>query len=156
MKPDPIRKNISNLDDHLGYWLRFVSNAVSAEFARKVEARGITVSEWVVLRVLYDHAELAPRELAAAIGITKGPVSRLVERLLTKKLIARRADDVDGRAQLVRLTPAGRALVPRLAALADENDAEFFAHFSEEQKRQLTQAMRKTVEAHGLTRVPVE
>lgn len=156
MKLDSVKKRVSKLEDHLGYWLRFVSNAVSAEFARKVEARGVTVSEWVVLRVLYDYEEIAPKELAAAMGITKGPVSRLIERLLTKKLIAHRADDVDKRAQLVRLTPSGRTLVPRLAALADENDAAFFAHFSEEQKRQLMQAMRKTVEAHGLTRVPVE
>ena len=32
----------------------------------------------------------------------------------------------DGRAQTLALTPAGRALTPRLAVLADANDAEFF------------------------------
>src|ERR1700761_5080176 len=132
MKQTSGKKQISTLEDHLGYWLRYVSNAVSAEFARKVEAQGVTVSEWVALRVLFNHDELQPKEMAAAMGMTRGPISRLVERLLGKKLIARRDSDADGRAQFVRLTASGRVLVPKLAALADENDAAFFAHFSDE------------------------
>jgi len=156
MKQTSGKKQISGLEEHLGYWLRYVSNAVSAEFARRVEAEGVTVSEWVALRVLFGHDEMQPKELAAAMGMTKGPVSRLVERLLAKKLVARRAHDCDGRAQIVRLTANGRGLVPKLAALADANDAAFFAHFSEEEKRALVEAMRKTVEVHGLSAVPVE
>jgi DNA-binding MarR family transcriptional regulator len=156
MKHASAKREISGLEDHVGYWLRYVSNAVSAEFARRVEAEGITVSEWVVLRVLYDYDEMQPKELAAAMGMTKGPVSRLIDRLLAKKLIARRAHESDGRAQVVRLTSAGRGLVPTLAKLADVNDAEFFAHFSEEEKQRLVAAMRKTVEVHGLSAVPVE
>ena len=155
-KKSPSEGQVSGLEAHVGYWLRFVSNAVSAEFARRVEAEGVTVSEWVAMRVLFDHDEMQPKDLAAAMGMTKGPVSRLVERLLRKKLIARRASEEDGRAQFVRLTVSGRELVPRLAELADANDAGFFAHFSEEEKKQLVAWMRKTVEAHGLSAVPVE
>ncbi len=150
------KKRVSGLEDHLGYWLRYVSNAVSAEFARRAEAEGVTVSEWVAMRVLFDHDEMQPKELAGAMGMTKGPVSRLVDRLLAKKLIARRAHDSDGRAQVVRLTDHGRALVPKLAALADLNDAAFFSHFSADEKQRLVEAMRKTVEVHGLSAVPVE
>jgi MarR family transcriptional regulator, lower aerobic nicotinate degradation pathway regulator len=156
MKQTSGKKQISGLEEHLGYWLRYVSNAVSAEFARRVEAEGVTVSEWVAMRVLFDHDEMQPKELAAAIGMTKGPVSRLIDRLLAKKLIVRRPHDSDGRAQIVGLTARGRVLVPKLAALADENDAAFFAHFSEEQKLALVEAMRRTVAVHGLSVVPVE
>ena len=39
-------------------------------------------------------------------------------------MLVRTADPEDGRAQTLALTPAGRALVPALAALADVNDAE--------------------------------
>jgi DNA-binding MarR family transcriptional regulator len=41
--------------------------------------------------------------------------------------MSRAADPNDGRAQTLRLTPAGAVLVPELAALADANDAAFFA-----------------------------
>jgi DNA-binding MarR family transcriptional regulator len=150
------KQRVSGLEEHLGYWLRFVSNAVSAEFARRVEAEGVTVSEWVAMRVLFDHDEMQPKELAAAMGMTKGPVSRLVERLLRKRLVARRASEEDGRAQFVWLTASGRGLVPRLAALADANDAEFFAHFSVAEKKGLVEMMRRTVEERRLTGIPVE
>ena len=44
----------SSLDRHLGYWLRAVSNAVSRGFAARVEAEGVSVAEWVFLRLLHD------------------------------------------------------------------------------------------------------
>ena len=54
----------SALEAHLGYWLRFVSNHVSHAFKTKVEAQGVTVAEWVVLRWLFDHASARPSQLA--------------------------------------------------------------------------------------------
>ena len=44
------RESISTLEDHAGYWLRFVSNHVSHAFMQKVEAKGVTVAEWARLR----------------------------------------------------------------------------------------------------------
>ena len=35
------------LENHTGFWLRFVSNHVSHGFARKVAGSGVTVAEWV-------------------------------------------------------------------------------------------------------------
>ena len=58
-------RTISTLASHLGYWLRIVSNSVSRTFARKVEAEGVTVAEWVFMRVLHDFESLPPSMLAA-------------------------------------------------------------------------------------------
>ena len=44
-------KYVSCLEEHLGYWLRLVSNNVSASFARRLEKLDVSVSEWVA------HAE---------------------------------------------------------------------------------------------------
>ena len=71
----------SNLVTHLGFWLRMVSNAVSHSFARKLESQGVTVSEWVVLRALYDVERVPPSQLAARMGLTKGAISKLADRL---------------------------------------------------------------------------
>ena len=43
---------VPELTDHLGYWLRQVSNHVSQGFARKLAAQDVTVAEWAVMRVL--------------------------------------------------------------------------------------------------------
>ena len=145
---------VSDLETHLGYWLRMVSNAVSQSFARRVEAEGVTVAEWVFLRMLWDIDPVAPSLLAGRMGMTKGAISKLADRLIGKALVERRADPVDGRAQILSLTAAGRALVPRLAALADVNDAAFFGTLSPEDRNDLERLLRKIVMDRKLTDVP--
>lgn len=146
----------SGLHVHLGYWLRTVSNTVSQSFARKLEAVEVTVAEWVFLRVLYDVEGLAPSLLAERMGMTKGAISKLADRLVEKKLVQRTPNPAGGRGQTLALTPAARALVPRLAALADRNDAGFFDALTAEERRQLEQLLRKLVAKHGLTNIPTD
>ena len=53
--PKTDRIEASQLTKHIGFWMRLVSNHVSYAFARKVEASGVTVAEWVVLREMYGR-----------------------------------------------------------------------------------------------------
>ncbi|MGH7103573.1 MAG: MarR family winged helix-turn-helix transcriptional regulator [Acetobacteraceae bacterium] len=75
----PPAHSASDLTDHLGYWLRYVSNHVSQAFARKVEAHGVTVAEWVLMRQLPDEKALAPSRLAERMGMTRGAISKLAD-----------------------------------------------------------------------------
>jgi DNA-binding MarR family transcriptional regulator len=150
------RRNVSHLHTHLGYWLRMVSNAVSHSFARKVESEGVTVAEWVFLRVLYDAEPLAPSLLAERMGMTKGAISKLADRLADKGLVKREANADDKRAQALVLNVEGRSLVPRLAKLADDNDAAFFHALTQGERQQLDRLLRKIVREHALTNVPTE
>lgn len=147
---------VADLPDHLGYWLRFVSNHVSQAFARKVEGHGVTVAEWVLMRRLLDVDSLAPSRLAERMGMTRGAVTKLADRLIAKAMLVRAADPRDGRAQTLALTPAGRALVPRLARLADANDAAFFGHLPRADRAALVRILRGIVEARGLRSLPVD
>jgi DNA-binding MarR family transcriptional regulator len=143
------------LEAHLGYWLRMVSNAVSQEFARKLESQGVTVAEWVFLRMLWNSGSIAPSDLADRLTMTKGAISKLADRLAEKGLIDRVANSGDKRAQTLSLKPAGRKAIPRLAALADANDAAFFAELSAGERHQLGRLLRKIALAHSLTRAPI-
>jgi DNA-binding MarR family transcriptional regulator len=49
---------------------------------------------------------------------------------------------LDGRAQTLSLTRAGRSIVPKLAALADANDAEFFDHLAPKDRAALLSLLR--------------
>ena len=155
MKPSPPPSAVSALDAHLGFWMRFVSNQVSAEFARTVEARGVSVSDWVALRALYDRTETTHASLVAALGMTKGAVSKVVSRLQDKGLVTRAAHAADARAQVLALTRAGRALVPALARDADANDDRFFGHLSARQRRELMATLQEMVRLHQLEQIPV-
>jgi MarR family transcriptional regulator, lower aerobic nicotinate degradation pathway regulator len=146
----------SDLQAHLGYWLRSVSNAVSQSFARKVGAEGVTVAEWVFLRMLYEVEQIAPTALADRMGLTKGAVSKLADRLVEKGLVRRDANTEDKRAQSLALKPEGRSLVPRLAALADQNDAVFFHALDQNERQELQRLLRKIVLKRELRIVPTD
>ena len=152
-RPDP---TVSDLKKHVGFWLRFVSNHVSHAFARKLLASGVTVAEWVVMREMFDDEEPSPGVLAERIGMTRGGVSKLVDRLLAKKFVTRQERSDDRRFQSIALTVAGQRLVPQLATLADQNDDEFFHPLSSGERAALIATMKKLVEAHGLQTLPTE
>lgn len=146
----------SALSDHTGYWMRLVSNAVSQEFSRKLSAEEITVAEWVFLRALYDMDPTPPSCLAETMGMTKGAISKLADRLLVKGLIERTASPQDKRTHHLTLTSSGREKVPVLASLADDNDAQFFGVLSHDERQTLTLILRGVAERRGLKTTPLD
>lgn len=146
----------SPLEAHLGYWLRVVSNHVSHAFKAKVEAQGVTVAEWVILRALFDQPPARPSEVAERVGLTRGAVSKLVDRLVAKRLMTCEADEHDRRAQRLALSASGRRLVPRLAALADQNDAEAFSALGPSERVALLSTLQKLAHQHDLRAAPLE
>jgi DNA-binding MarR family transcriptional regulator len=150
-------RSVSRLEQHLGYWLRLVSNNVSTSFARRLEAQDVSVSEWVALRKLFDRpTPISISALAEQMGMTKAPVSRLVDRLVQKELVERQASRNDGRAQQIWLSSAGQKLVPKLAAIADENDEAFFGHLPMSGRTTMIALMQNIAKQYRLTQVPVD
>jgi DNA-binding MarR family transcriptional regulator len=147
---------VSPLQAHLGYWLRFVSNQVSHSFSRKLAERGVSVAEWVVLRELYECETMTPSVLAERMGMTRGAISKLADRLEDKALLTRTTNDEDRRYQGLAITAKGRTLLPKLAALADENDTAFFGHLGAVEQERIRSVMRDIVRRHGLKSVPVD
>lgn len=147
---------VSELESHLGFWLRLVSNHVSAEFKRKVEERGVSVSEWVALRRLHGAGAIPQGDLAQALGLSKGALSKIAARLEGAGMLAREQDPGDARSWLLTLTAAGRRLVPELAAIADANDEAFFGHLGAEERSRLIQGLRGIATRRGLASPPLE
>ena len=148
---------ISNLHSHIGLWLRLVSNHVSHAFARKLETSGVTVAEWVILREMYGrNGTMPPSAVADLTGLTRGAISKLIDRLLVKKLVSRTDSVKDRRFQDICLTPKGTALVPQLAKIADANDSKFFSVLTQIERNTLIAILKKTATRHGLARIPIK
>ncbi|MGC4024443.1 MAG: MarR family winged helix-turn-helix transcriptional regulator [Mesorhizobium sp.] len=146
----------SELTDHTGYWMRMVSNAVSHEFARKVSGEDVTVAEWSFMRALCDLEPTPPSVLAERMGMTKGAISKLAERLVAKGLVERAESQEDKRAHSLSLTTKGQAKIPVLASLADKNDAEFFGVLTKEEHETLDRILRVLAERRELKVTPVD
>jgi DNA-binding MarR family transcriptional regulator len=146
----------SELTAHQGYRLRMVSNAVSQDFARKLAAEDITVAEWVLMRSLYGEAPTTPSSLADRMGLTRGAITKLADRLMAKGLVGRKSHETDGRAHYLFLTEEGMTRVPKLADIADENDAAFVDVLDANDLAALDRLLRLLVERHSLRGVPVD
>ena len=71
----PMAKKIevSELTQHIGYWMRFVSNHVSHAFMLKVEAQGVTVAEWAAMRQMFFGVTGNPE---GCVSRSRGPQFR--------------------------------------------------------------------------------
>lgn len=152
-----LKVEASQLKSHIGYRLRVVSNAVSHCFARKLAASDVTVAEWVILREMYaGNEKTSPSIVADITGLTRGAVSKLIERLLQKNLVTRTEATGDRRYQEIMLTINAIKLVPKLAKIADENDESFFAALAASERKALINTLIKLAEYHQLTTNPIK
>lgn len=147
---------VSDLTAHVGFWLRMVSNHVSHAFATKLIDKQVTVAEWCLMRALYGKEPMSPSRLAEAMGMTRGAITKLADRLIAKSLVMREASADDGRAQTLALTGRGIDLVPELAALADRNDAEFFGCLTKDERATLEHLLRSLAARRNMTAIPIE
>jgi DNA-binding MarR family transcriptional regulator len=150
------RMPASKLTGHIGFWMRMVSNHVSYSFARRLAGKEVTVAEWVLLRTLYDKDPTPPSQLASELGMSRGAITKLADRLISKSLITRVANALDGRAQTLKLTAAGKKLVPEIVTLANQNDAEFFGCLTADERKILERLLLNLVERNQITAIPTE
>lgn len=151
------KQEASDLKSHLGYHLRVVSNAVSHSFAYKLAASEVTVAEWVILREMYSSEEkTSPSVVAELTGLTRGAVSKLIDRLLHKGLVKRAESAEDRRYQEIKLTANAIKLVPKLAKIADKNDEMFFSILSQSEQKKLMKTLLKLTSHHKLNTNPIE
>ena len=146
----------ANLERHLGYWLRLVSNQISGAFAHALQERGLSVAEWVALTQIESAPGLSCAELSGAMGLTRGAISKVLDKLQGKEWISRAVSDADSRVQVLTLTRRGRRLLPELARIADGNDAHFLEVLSAGERATLRGLLRKVAAAHRISTVPID
>jgi DNA-binding MarR family transcriptional regulator len=108
------------------------------------------------MRALYSRLDVTHAELIDALGMTKGAASKIISKLESKGLAQRNQAKDSLREQILCLTDDGNQLVPKLAALADENDTHFFGHLPDSQRQSLMALMKELVVHHQFKQVPTK
>ncbi len=98
---------------------------------------GLTVSQCYALQALSEVGLLTSSELASRLGLDRSTTTRLVDRLMRKKLAVRRRKADDTRVREVEITEAGR----RLTAKIEEE----FAHLLTQALHDLPPAVRRAL-----------
>lgn len=103
------------LDRQLCFMLYACSRAMTKAYQPMLKALGITYPQYLVLMVLWEWAEVSPREASvSALGLRlqldSGTLTPLLKRLEGQGFLVRERDTEDERRVLVRATPLGLAL----------------------------------------------
>ncbi|HEX6349018.1 MAG TPA: MarR family transcriptional regulator [Candidatus Dormibacteraeota bacterium] len=110
---------------------------------RELVDYGLTTQQATVLVLARVHGEGGIGHLAEPLGTDTAGLTRLIDRLEAKGLVARRNSERDRRAVVIELTPAGEALLPHLTSafrrvhqrLQEAMPAEHLEQFQESVRR---------------------
>jgi len=156
IRPPRPPRGVSRVEAHVGYWLLRASHLVSVALGRELEGAGVTITEWFVLRELYD-GERRPSTLAHKLGLTRGSVSKLTARLAAHRMITLDAGiDGDGRGRMVALSAFGRSIVPVLAARVEAHEQALFGDLDPETRRILVAALHGIAHRRDLPAPPMD
>lgn len=88
--------------------------AFEAYSAAQLRTLGLTSPQFDIIATLGNTPGMTPKELGEKTLITKGTLTGVVDRLLSKDLVRRLAHGSDGRCQIVQLTNKGERLFDKV------------------------------------------
>jgi DNA-binding MarR family transcriptional regulator len=107
---------LAPLADRLGFWLRLAQQSAFEAFHRAMAPLGLTPGRLGVLLLLEARPEMRQSALAEALRVKPPNLAVLLAAMEADGLVRRAEDSLNRRANLLRLTPAGRALLKRAKA----------------------------------------
>lgn len=132
-----------HLDQFLPYQLSVAASEVSRRFAaRYASEAGLTIPEWRVLAHLGHSGAVSVRDITARVNLEKSVVSRAASRLETAGYVVKLVHGGDRRLVALELTDEGKALMARLARLAETFQDELKAELAEDAEA-FARALRK-------------
>jgi DNA-binding MarR family transcriptional regulator len=133
--------------------IRFETELWNAVDARLRKDCDLTLGRFETLQLIAAHDDCRVFDIADALVVTVGGISKVVDRLEESGLCRRRANPDDRRSSIIELTPAGRTTLARATVVfGEELEQRIGSVLSEPALKQLGSALAKLRAAHHLTR----
>ncbi|MGH3531978.1 MAG: MarR family winged helix-turn-helix transcriptional regulator [Mycobacterium sp.] len=132
-------------DAPLGYLLYRVGAALRPEVTAVLNPLGLTLPEFVCMRMLSMNPGMSSAELSRHSNVTPQAMNTVLRRLEDVDAVARPASVPSGRALPATLTGAGRTLLKRAEAAVRTADARILAKLSAAEQREF----KRMLEALG-------
>ena len=111
------------LEDQIGHLLRRAHQRATAIFAEHMSASKLTPTQFAALAKIGDFGEVSQNHLGRATAMDPATCQGVVRRLRERSLVDRGPHASDQRRTLLRLTPAGEALLKQTLGNALELSA---------------------------------
>ena len=115
----PPRADWLQLDRQLCFALYSASLAMTKLYKPLLAPLKLTYPQYLVMLVLWEADGITVSQLGERVALDSGTLTPLLKRLEASKLVQRLRDSADERRVLLQLTPAGRALKAKAAAVPE-------------------------------------
>lgn len=123
-------------DAPLGYLLYRVASALRPEASAALSPLGLTLPEFVCMRILSSSPGSSSAELARHASVTPQAMNTVLRKLEDSGTIARPASVSSGRALPASLTSSGLALLKRAEDVVRAADARILTKLTDAQQRE--------------------
>ncbi|WP_414474578.1 MarR family winged helix-turn-helix transcriptional regulator [Microvirga sp. M2] len=148
---DAETKAIEMPDDHrdeLRLWLRLLtcSTLIEGEVRRRLRDRfDVTLPRFDLMAQLDKAPDgMTLSDLSKRMMVSNGNLTSLVDRLVASGHLERRVSATDRRAQIINLTPTGRAEFRAMAAEHEAWIAEIFGGLTQREQKDLMRLLART------------
>jgi DNA-binding MarR family transcriptional regulator len=131
------------LDDYLPYLLNRAGARIATAFGEEVRPLGATLQMWRVLAALREQDGRRMGDLSDTTSIEVSTLTRLVDGMEKKGLVARRRAAHDARVVTLHATAAGRRLTGRILPIAERYERVALAGFAGREAATLKAALRR-------------
>lgn len=131
------------LDGYLPYLLNRAGARIATAFSEEVRPLGATLQTWRVLAALHERDGRRMGDLSETTSIEVSTLTRLVDNMEKKGLVARRRDAADARAVTLHAAPAGRRMTRIILPIAERYEKVALYGFSEAEATVLKTALRR-------------
>ncbi|HKU38367.1 MAG TPA: MarR family transcriptional regulator [Polyangiales bacterium] len=110
------------VDNAIGFWIHRVYQASRNEMFRRFREHGedVTPEQWAVLIRLWERDGQSQTELTESTFRDRPTMSRILDGMEGRGLLARHVDERDSRVRIVRLTRRGKSLQHKLVPVAKD------------------------------------
>lgn len=136
-------------DESAAYLMKQIIGLATAQIDKALEPTGLTNAQWVPLFKLHLGDASTVAELARECKLDAGAMTRTLDRLEAKGLVARVRSSEDRRVVNIELTRAGRETARKIPAVMCEVQNNFLHGLSVTEWQQLKDLLRRIL-ANGL------
>ena len=108
-----------NLDNQLCFRLYTASRLITQAYHPLLSEHGLTYPQYLVLLVLWEQDAQPVNDIAKRLMLETNTVTPLLKRMEAEGVLTRTRGSQDARQIIVALTPKGRSLQERLAAVPE-------------------------------------
>lgn len=137
-----------NLKNNLGFLLNKAARIMRDEVAEGLKPLSLSFQEYVILRMIENHASETQQELAMRNGIDRTSMVDIVDKLEKRELLVRHKDEHDRRKYQLLITPKGRKTLTHAKRITEKVQKKLLQPLSEIELQTTKEALSKLIRTH--------